>query len=104
MLCYVIDESRFNVPFIVRGRVTRQCPQATTSEERGEPKVWRTADRVIEALRAHREMRRSTSVHAINQSISQSINQSVSQSVVADRLNRVNHSFNQSINQSICSD
>ena len=27
-------ESRFNVSFIVRNKVTRQCPQTTTSEER----------------------------------------------------------------------
>ena len=42
MLCYIIHESRFNVSFIVRGKVTRQCPQTTTSEERGEPKMLRT--------------------------------------------------------------
>ena len=32
------DESHFNVSLIVRGKVTRQCPQTTTSEEKGEPK------------------------------------------------------------------
>ena len=32
------DESRFNVPLIVRDKVTRQCPQTTTFEEKGEPK------------------------------------------------------------------
>ena len=31
------DESRFNVSLIVRGKVTRQRPQATTSEEKAEP-------------------------------------------------------------------
>ena len=28
------DESHFNVSLIVRDKVTRQCPQTTTSEER----------------------------------------------------------------------
>ena len=32
------DESQFTVSFIVRGKVTRQCPQTTTVEEKGEPK------------------------------------------------------------------
>ena len=33
------DESPFNVSLIVRGKVTRQCPQTTTFEEKGEPKA-----------------------------------------------------------------
>ena len=32
------DESHFNVSLIVRNKVTRQCPQATTFQEKGEPK------------------------------------------------------------------
>ena len=35
------DESHFNVSFIVRDKVTRQCPQTTTFEEKGEPKRYR---------------------------------------------------------------
>ena len=31
------DESHYNVSVIVRGKVTRQCPQTTTCEEKGEP-------------------------------------------------------------------
>ena len=31
-------ESHFNVSLIVRDKVTRQCPQNTTFEEKGEPK------------------------------------------------------------------
>ena len=31
------DESNFNVSLIARGIVTRQCPQTTTFEEKGEP-------------------------------------------------------------------
>ena len=30
------DESHFNVSLIVRDKVTRPCPQTTTSEEKGE--------------------------------------------------------------------
>ena len=33
------DESHFNVSLIVREKVTRQCPQTTTFEEKGEPKL-----------------------------------------------------------------
>ena len=36
------DESHFNVPLIVRDKVTRQCPQTTTFEEKGEQKQIRT--------------------------------------------------------------
>ena len=36
------DESHFNVSLIVRGNVTKQCPQTATFEEKGEPKPYRT--------------------------------------------------------------
>ena len=36
------DERHFNVSLIVRDTVTRQCPQITTLEEKGEPKRIRT--------------------------------------------------------------
>ena len=36
------DESHFNVLLIVRDKVTRQCPQTTTFEVKGEPKRIRT--------------------------------------------------------------
>ena len=32
------DESRFNVSLIVRDKVSRQCPQTTAFEHKGEPK------------------------------------------------------------------
>ena len=32
------DESHLNVSLTVRDKVTRQCPQTTTFEEKGEPK------------------------------------------------------------------
>ena len=32
------NESYFNVSLIVRDKVTRECPQTTTFEEKGEPK------------------------------------------------------------------
>ena len=34
------DESHFNVSLIMRDKVTRQCPQTTTFEEKGEPKRY----------------------------------------------------------------
>ena len=36
------NESHFNVSLIVRDKVARQCLQATTFEEKGEPKRIRT--------------------------------------------------------------
>ena len=44
------DESHFNVPLIVRDKVTRQCPQATTFEEKGEPKRNRTEVLLLTSL------------------------------------------------------
>ena len=35
------DESHFNVSLTVRDKVTRQCPQTTTFEEKEEPKQIR---------------------------------------------------------------
>ena len=32
------DESHFNVSLIVRDKITRQCPQTTTFEEKGQLK------------------------------------------------------------------
>ena len=36
------DDSHFNFSLIVRDKVTRQCPQTTTFEEKGEPNQYRT--------------------------------------------------------------
>ena len=36
------DESHFNVSLIVMDKDTRQCPQTTTFQEKGEPKRYRT--------------------------------------------------------------
>ena len=36
------DDSHFNVSLIVRNKVTRQCQQTTTFQEKGEPKRIRT--------------------------------------------------------------
>ena len=36
------DESHFNVSLTVRDKITGQCPQTTTFEEKGEPKRIRT--------------------------------------------------------------
>ena len=46
------DESHFNVSLIVRDKVTRQYPQTTTSEEKGEPKRIRTEVPLLTSLTA----------------------------------------------------
>ena len=48
------DESHFNVSFIVRDKVTRQCPQTTTCEEKGEPKQNRTEVPLLTSLTPYR--------------------------------------------------
>ena len=46
------DESHFNVSLTVREKVTRQCPQTTTSEEKREPKRIRTEVPLLTSLNA----------------------------------------------------
>ena len=48
------DESHFNGSLIVRDKATRQCPQATTSEEKGEPKQVRTEVLLLTSLKPYR--------------------------------------------------
>ena len=43
-------ESHFNVSFIVRDKVTRQCPQTTTFEEKGERMRIRTEIHLLSSL------------------------------------------------------
>ena len=44
----------FNVSLIVRDKVTRQCPQTTTFEEKGEPKRIRTEVPLLTSLTPNR--------------------------------------------------
>ena len=48
------DESHFNVSLIVRDKVTRQCPQTTTFEEKGQPKQVRTEIPLLTSLTPYR--------------------------------------------------
>ena len=48
------DESHFNILLIVRDKVTRQCPQTTTFEEKGEPKPIRTELALLTSLTPYR--------------------------------------------------
>ena len=48
------NESHFNVSLIVRDGVTRQCPQTTTFEEKGEPKRIRTVVPLLTSLTPYR--------------------------------------------------
>ena len=49
------DESHFNVSLIVRDKVTRPCLQTTTSEEKGEPKRYRTEVLPLTSLPPYRQ-------------------------------------------------
>ena len=44
------DESHFNVSLIVSDKVTRQCQQTTTFEEKGEPKQVQTEVPLLTSL------------------------------------------------------
>ena len=48
------DESHFNVSLIVRDKFTRQCPQTTTFEEKGELKWYRTEVLPLTSLTPYR--------------------------------------------------
>ena len=48
------DESHFNVPLIVRDKVTRVCQQTTAYEEKGEPKQIRTEVPLLTGLTPYR--------------------------------------------------
>ena len=48
------DERHFNVSLIVRDKVTRQCPQTTTFEEKGKPKQIRTEVPLLTSLTPYR--------------------------------------------------
>ena len=48
------DESHFNVSLIVRDKLTRQCPQTTTFEEKGESKRYRTEVLPLTSLPTYR--------------------------------------------------
>ena len=48
------DESHFSVSLIVRDKVTRQCPQTTTFEEKGELKRIRTEVPLLTSLTPYR--------------------------------------------------
>ena len=48
------NESHFNVSLIVRDKVTRQCSQTTTFEEKGEPKQIRTEVLLLTSLTPYR--------------------------------------------------
>ena len=50
------DESHFNVSLIVRDKVTRQCPQTTIFEEKGEPKRIRTEVPLLTSLHTHSDL------------------------------------------------
>ena len=48
------DDSHFNISLSVRDQVTRQCPQTTTVEGKGEPKRIRTEVPLLTSLTPYR--------------------------------------------------
>ena len=48
------DENHFNVSLIVRDKVTRQCPETTIFEGKGEPKQIRTEVPLLTSLTPYR--------------------------------------------------
>ena len=48
------DESHFNVSLVVSDKVTRQCPQTITFEEKGQPKQIRTKVFLLTSLTPYR--------------------------------------------------
>ena len=58
------DESHFSVSLIVRDKVTRQCPQATTFEEKGEPKRIRTGAPLLTSLTPYRWAKPAHTLHS----------------------------------------
>ena len=48
------DEIYFNVSLIVKDKDTRQCPQTTTFEEKGEPERIRTQVPLLTSLTPYR--------------------------------------------------
>ena len=48
------DESHFNISLIFRDKVTKQCPQTTTFEEKGELKRIRTKVPLLTSLTPYR--------------------------------------------------
>ena len=48
------DERHFNVSLVVSDKVTRQCPQTITFEEKGEPKQIRTKVFLLTSLSPYR--------------------------------------------------
>ena len=54
------DESHYNVLLIARDKVTRQCPQTTTLEDKAEPKLIRTEVPLFTSLTRNQSTRKNT--------------------------------------------
>ena len=58
------DESHFNVSLIVRDKDTRQCPETTIFEEKGEPKRIRTEVPLLTNLTPYRQAKPAADQHS----------------------------------------
>ena len=63
------DESHFNVSLIVRDKVTRRCPQTTTFEQKGEPKLYRTAVFPLASLPPYRKAKPALTSFSLHSSL-----------------------------------
>ena len=45
------DESQFDASLLMKYKVTRQCPQTTTFEEKGEPKLIPVEGRLLTSVK-----------------------------------------------------
>ena len=48
------DKRHFNIPLTVTDKVTRQCPETTIFEKKGEPKLIRTEVPLLTSLTPYR--------------------------------------------------
>ena len=62
----VSDESHFNVSSVVRDKVTRQCLQTTTFEEKREPKRIRTEVPLLTSLTPYRKAKPAHNIIDLN--------------------------------------
>ena len=63
------DESHFNVSLIVRDKVTRQCPETTIFEEKGEPNRFEPRSLCLPALCLTARPNRLTTLESVGRKI-----------------------------------
>ena len=67
------DEGHFNVSLTARDKVTRECPQTTTFEHRGEPKRNRTEVLLLISLTPYAKPNRLTDTQTRKPTVQSSV-------------------------------